>query len=85
MRISILPDDPGYLLNHYNLKIWFNGELIKGCITADEEKGEVLAFVYDEKGHVVVEDEHAKTAIRHGQVTIVTPPGWYRVTPFKLN
>ncbi len=74
MRVSVDKDDPGYknFPTHRLCKVYLDGAELKNCITADEEEGEVLCYVEDENGELVLTDdgEAVKTEIRHGAVTI---------------
>ena len=55
MRISVDRDDPGYrkvFIPIYD--VFLNGNLITGiCVTADEEKGEVIVHIRDSKGFLL--------------------------------
>lgn len=41
MRISVLPDDPGYPAQGV-FDVYLNGEYVRNCYTADDETGEVV-------------------------------------------
>lgn len=71
MRLTVLDDDPGiriYPGQHY--KVYLDGEEVKSCFTADDEKGEVIAAVLDEKGHMISEYGEIKRQTLYGTVRI---------------
>lgn len=47
MRISVRPDDPGFVNLRFGTKIFLNDEPVKLCVTADEEEG--FVEVYDRR------------------------------------
>ncbi len=51
MRISLDPQDPAFnpAIGKW-CKVWLNGEELKYCVTADEERGEVYVMARDEDG-----------------------------------
>lgn len=46
MRISVLPDDPGYAV-HPACDVYLDGVKIHNCYTADDERGEVVVLDTD--------------------------------------
>lgn len=44
MRISIIESDPGYVADGMFYRVELNGSALQGCVTADEERGEVLVW-----------------------------------------
>jgi len=49
MRASVKKNDPGYFPDAHKHRVFLNGEFLKHCFTADEEKG--LAWVHKENEH----------------------------------
>jgi hypothetical protein len=70
MRASVRKDDSSYNPQHTKLEVYLDGEPVRGCITADEEKGEIVVYAKDGKGHYVMESEKLKTETRTGKVEI---------------
>lgn len=71
MRVSVNKDDPGHATLQYGrFDVFLNGELVKGCITADEELGMCEVIDYDDKGRATVEDGRLKTVVRYGKVQL---------------
>ncbi len=44
MRVSAKKNDPGYVKNPFDYKVFLNGIEIQDCFTADEEQG--IAYIY---------------------------------------
>jgi len=72
MRVTVLDDDPGRRINpsHERYRVLPDGEEIKHCFTADDEKGEVIEAVTDECGRMIAENGEVRRRTRHGKVTI---------------
>lgn len=50
MRVSIVKADPGYRWNASSYHVKLDGEEVTHVLTADEEKGQVVRYVLDDKG-----------------------------------
>lgn len=72
MRITVLDDDPGRKINlaRERYKVYIDGVEVKHVFTADDEKGEVIAAVTDERGYIKVEYGEVKRQTLYGKVTI---------------
>ena len=76
MRLSMNETDPAYdPANGIRAKVLFDGEPVKGCMTADEEAGTIEVYLFDDAGRVVTNGDRAATEIRHGKVEIILPQG----------
>lgn len=71
MRVSVLPDDPGYGPQAITCKVFLDGVRIDHAQTADEELGEILALKMRD-GRVVESpaDGRIETEILRGRVRI---------------
>ncbi|WP_320725987.1 hypothetical protein [Enterobacter ludwigii] len=72
MRITVLDDDPGRKINtaQERYAVFLNGVEVKHVFTADDEKGEVIAAVHDERGYMTAENGVVKQQTLYGKVTI---------------
>lgn len=72
MRLTVLDDDPGVKIESYRerYKVFLDGIEVKYCLTADDEKGEVIAAVTDEQGRLQVEGRGVKRQTLYGKVLI---------------
>lgn len=74
MRISINKNDPGFRhgLDVTMVKVYLDGELYQGAITADEEKGEILTYVMDQHGKIVASEDGKSAQVKtiYGRVRI---------------
>lgn len=72
MRITVLDDDHGERIipGREHITVLLNGEEVKHCLTADDVAGEVVSFVTDEDGRLVVEKGVVKKKTLHGIVKI---------------
>ena len=72
MRITVLDDDPGRRINPQQepYTVYLDGVEVKHVFTADDEKGEVIAAVHDELGHMVAENGEVKRQVLLGHVRI---------------
>ncbi len=72
MRITVLDDDPGrkIIIGLERYTVYLNGEEVKHVFTADDEKGEVISAVLDERGYMTVENGNVKQQTLYGKVTI---------------
>ncbi|GJE00553.1 hypothetical protein [Methylobacterium isbiliense] len=79
MRISVDERDSGYrTLVEWGgptagILVTLNGEEVFGCITADEELGEVLVQVFDENDCPVVNGDEFRREWRRGVVEVSMP------------
>jgi len=76
MRITVLDDDPGRKINpdRERYRVFLDGEVVKACFTADDERGEVTEAVLDNNGLMVAENGEVKRRTRYGAVRIVSCP-----------
>ncbi|WP_284962310.1 hypothetical protein [Citrobacter portucalensis] len=72
MRLTVLDGDPGEKIKVGIDKyiVYLDGVEIKHVFTADDEKGEVISAVFDERGYVTVENGEVKQQTLHGKVCI---------------
>lgn len=72
MRITVLDDDPGRKINlaQERYKVYIDGVEVKRVFTADDEKGEVIAAVLDDRGYMTAENGMVKQQTLYGKVTI---------------
>lgn len=76
MRITVLDDDPGRKINVgiERYSVFLNGVEVKHVFTADDEKGEIIAAVPDERGYMTAENGEVKRHKLYGQVKIERKP-----------
>ncbi|EBX2401341.1 TPA: hypothetical protein JD893_25065 [Citrobacter freundii] len=72
MRLTVLDDDPGRKINLgvERYAVFLDGIEVKHVFTADDEKGEVIAAVLDERGYMVAENGEVKRHTLYGSVRI---------------
>lgn len=72
MRITVLDGDPGRKINpaQERYKVYIDGVEVKHVFTADDEKGEVIAAVLDDRGYMTVENGEVKRQSFYGRVII---------------
>ncbi|WPU24502.1 hypothetical protein RI049_07050 [Cedecea neteri] len=72
MRLTVLDDDPGERITpgREHITVFLDGVEVKHVFTADDEKGEVIAAVLDEHGHMPAENGEVKRKTLYGKVTI---------------
>ncbi|CZZ28597.1 hypothetical protein [Enterobacter hormaechei] len=72
MRITVLDDDPGRKINlaRERYKVYIDGVEVKHVFTADDEKGEVIAAVLDNRGYITAENGEVKRQSFYGRVII---------------
>lgn len=72
MRLTVLDDDPGRKINlsKERYSVYLNGVEVKHVFTADDEKGEVIAAVHDERGYMTAENGEVKRHTLYGSVRI---------------
>lgn len=62
MRVSVDKSDPGFpkyaelVSDGYIVVVKFNGMILSGVVTADEEAGEVIAHRFTNEGNIVCAD-----------------------------
>jgi len=74
MRLSADTNDVGYdPVESPMAEVYLDGVLMKYCITADEERGQVKVYVLDAAGEMVINPvtNDIRTEWRTGQVKIV--------------
>ncbi|POP44938.1 hypothetical protein CHU32_13730 [Superficieibacter electus] len=71
MRITVLDDDLGKKINPTveRYKVFLNGEEVKHCFTADDEKGQVICGVFID-GRIVLQCGEVKRQTLQGTVRI---------------
>ncbi|EKJ4549806.1 hypothetical protein PG227_004028 [Escherichia coli] len=72
MRLTVLDDDPGRKINlaQERYTVYLDGVEVKNVYTADDEEGEVIAAVHDERGYLVAENGEVKRQTLFGKVII---------------
>jgi hypothetical protein len=72
MRLTVLDDDIGRKINPSKERytVYLNGVEVKHVFSADDEKGEVIAAVPDERGYMTAENGQVKRQTLYGTVTI---------------
>jgi hypothetical protein len=72
MRITVLDDDPGKRINPgaERYEVSLDGEIIKYCLTADDEKGLVIFAVTDERGLMKALNGEVEKNTLYGRVEI---------------
>ncbi|WP_410700172.1 hypothetical protein [Citrobacter farmeri] len=72
MRLTVLDDDPGRKINPgiERYAVFLNGAEVKHVYSADDEKGEVISAVLDERGYVATENGEVKRQTLYGSVRI---------------
>lgn len=72
MRITVLDDDPGRRINpaRERYAVYLDGVEVKHVFTADDDKGEVIAAVRNERGYMTAENGVVKQQRLYGKVTI---------------
>lgn len=76
MRITVLDNDPGQKIDpsRERYRVFIDGEVVRYCLTADDEKGEITEAVTDENSRIVAENGEVKRQTRHGEVRIERCP-----------
>lgn len=72
MRLTVLDDDPDRTINlaQERYTVCLDGVEVKHVYTADDEKGEVISAVLDERGYVATENGEVKRQTLYGTVRI---------------
>ncbi|AUO64101.1 hypothetical protein WM46_04650 [Citrobacter freundii complex sp. CFNIH2] len=72
MRLTVLDGDPGRKINPgvERYTVYLDGVEVKRVYTADDEKGEVISAVLDERGYVATENGEVKRQTLFGKVII---------------
>lgn len=67
-----IDDDPGRKINlaRERYKVYIDGVEVKHVFTADDEKGEVIAAVLDNRGYMTAENGEVKRQSFYGRVII---------------
>ncbi len=60
MRLSCNLSDPGFSPECFKFDIFFNGEILNNCITADEEEGFALVYRTDENGRYTLNENNTE-------------------------
>ncbi|WP_336340832.1 hypothetical protein [Enterobacter cloacae] len=72
MRLTVLDDDIGIKIDpgEERFTVYLDGIEVKHVFAADDEKGEVVAAVTDERGYMTAENGEVKRQTLYGKVTI---------------
>lgn len=72
MRLTMLDDDPGekVIPGRERITVYLDGVEVKRCLTADDEKGEVVCIMANDEGRILVENGESKRHTLHGSVRI---------------
>lgn len=72
MRLTVLDDDLGRKINlaQERYTVYLDGVEVKHVYTADDEKGEVISAVLDERGYMATENGEVKRQTLFGKVII---------------
>ncbi|HHT0120194.1 TPA: hypothetical protein ACTW89_003190 [Raoultella ornithinolytica] len=73
MRLTVLDDDPGERIEpgRERIAVYLNGVEVKHALSADDDKGEVIAAMLDNRGYLTAEKGEVKRQLLLGQVRIV--------------
>lgn len=71
MRKSVKKNDPGYDAEAHKYTVYFNGEKLDNCFTADEEKGEAWVYALNRDGDFIIDNGEMATKCLSGKVTII--------------
>lgn len=76
MRLTVLDDDPGERITpgRERITVYLDGVEVKCCLTADDEKGEVIDVMRDDKGRIMVKGGEVERRTRRGHVRIERSP-----------
>lgn len=67
-------DDPGYMdVAGVGAEVFLGGEIVKQCLTADEDEGFVLVARLNESGKNFLDGDEVATEIKRGKVLIILP------------
>lgn len=72
MRLTMLDDDPGekVIPGRERITVYLDDVVVKRCLTADDEKGEVVCIMSNDVGRILVENGKPKRQTLHGIVRI---------------
>ncbi|NIY47282.1 hypothetical protein [Cedecea colo] len=71
MRLTVLDDDPGIKINPgQRIKVYLDGSEVKRCLTADDEKGEVVVIARRQNGQPIIKSGELQHTTMHGIVRI---------------
>lgn len=82
MRLSVIADDPGYLvyaaMGHLGreVRIKLDGQEVSGVLTADDEEGLIVRAKRDELHLLMIKDGEVLTEEIRGKVEIIPPAGY---------
>lgn len=85
MRLSLRKNDPGYHPEAFGAEVYLDGQIVNGCFTADEEKGEVFVLKRNTLGEYTINatgDDIVKER-KTGKVRIVVPV-WFKPTASQI-
>lgn len=77
MRLSVDAEDPGYSPAARGATVFLDGVMVRDCVTADDERGEVIVFKHDADGKPLIDwvNQCIVKERRRGQVRIVLASG----------
>ncbi|WP_314140073.1 hypothetical protein [Buttiauxella noackiae] len=72
MRLTVLDDDPGIIINpgRERITVYLDDAEMSRCLTADEEKGEVIVIATKDSGQPILENGEVKHKTLYGNVRI---------------
>ena len=72
MRLTMLDDDPGekVIPGRERITVYLDDTVVKCCLTADDEKGEVVCIITNDEGRMLAENGEPKRQTLHGSVRI---------------
>jgi len=72
MRLTVLDDDPGIKINpgRERITVYLDDVEVSRCLTADDEKGEVIVIATTNDGQLLVEDGELVHKTLQGKVRI---------------
>lgn len=72
MRLTVLDDDPGERIypGRERITVYLNDAEVRYVFSVDDDKGEVIAAVFDSRGHINVENGEVKRETLFGHVRI---------------
>ena len=72
MRLTMLDDDPGekVIPGRERIIVYLNDVEVKYCLTADDDKGEVVCIMSNDDGRMLVENGQPQRQTLHGRVRI---------------
>jgi hypothetical protein len=78
MRLTVLDDDPGIKIypGRERITVYLDDVEVSRCLTADDEKGEVIVIATTNDGQPLIEDGELVHKTLHGKVRIERHGGY---------